>query len=685
MSATTNPLTATWSTPFEAPPFADIRPEHFALAFDDGMAKQRAEIDAIANSPAAATLENTILALENSGRLLDRVSGVFWNLTGSISSDALQAIEREMAPKLAAHSNAITSNTALFARVHELYGKRKDLTLTDEERRLLERKHLSFVRAGAALTPAAKTRIGEITGRLATLTTQFSQNVLADEKDFVLPVPTGEDRAGLPEFIVAAAASAAKEHGSDASHVITLNRSLIEPFLTFSSRRDLREIAFKAFVQRGEKPGATDNRVLIGEILALRQERARLLGYKSYADYKLDDTMAKTPAHVREMLDRVWQAGVAASRLERDKLQAVAAREGVNIRIEPWDWRHYAEKVRKAEYDLDEGDIKPYLPLEQIIAASFHVATRLFGLTFTERKDVPVYHPDVRVWDVTGKDGNHVGLFLADYFARPSKRSGAWMSEFRNQENLKGRIRPIIVNVMNFAKGEDGTPPLLSFDDARTLFHEFGHGLHGLLSDVRFPSLAGTSVAHDFVELPSQLYEHWLMTKDVLKQFARHHKTGKPMPDALIDKLRATRTFNQGFATVEYLSSALVDMDAHSLEAIDTPDAMALQAATLARIEMPAEIVMRHATPHFGHIYANEGYAAGYYSYMWSEMLDADAFRAFEETGDVFDPATAEKLLTHVYSAGNRVDPEAAYLAFRGRMPKVDGVLRQRGLVAEAK
>ena len=682
---TRNPLTAKWSTPFEAPPFAKIKPEHFAPAFSEGMAKHRVEIDKIAGSTARATFKNTVLALENSGRLLDRVSGVFWNLTGSISNDELRSIEREMAPKLAGHSNAITSNTALFGRVHELYAKRVKLKLTDEERRLLERKHLNFVRSGAALTPAAKARIGEISGRLATLTTQFSQNVLTDEKDFVLPVPTAADRAGLPDFTVAAAASAAKEHGSDAGHVITLNRSLIEPFLTFSSRRDLREIAFKAFVQRGERPGATDNRALIGEILALRQERAKLLGYQSYADYKLDDTMAKTPANVREMLDHVWQAGLTASGRERDKLQAVAAREGANIRIEPWDWRHYAEKVRKAEYDLDEGDIKPYLPLEQIIAASFHVATRLFGLNFAERKDVPVYHPDVRVWDVTGKDGSHIGLFMADYFARPSKRSGAWMSEFRNQENLESRIRPIIVNVMNFAKGEDGTPSLLSFDDARTLFHEFGHGLHGLLSDVTFPSLAGTSVAHDFVELPSQLYEHWLMTKDVLKQFARHHQTGEPMPDALIDKLRAARTFNQGFATVEYLSSALVDMDAHSLSADTAPDAMALQAATLARISMPAEIVMRHATPHFGHIYANEGYAAGYYSYMWSEMLDADAFRAFEETGDIFDPAMAEKLLSHVYSAGNRVDPEAAYLAFRGRLPKVDGVLRQRGLVAESK
>ena len=683
MAAKPNPLNTKWSTPFATPPFAKIKPEHFLPAFEAGMRKHRAEIDKIASSTARATFKNTILALENSGRALDRISGVFWNLTGAVSNDALQAIERDMAPKLAEHSNAITSNAALFARIDGLYSKRSKLKISPEERRLLERKHLAFVRAGAALTPHAKARIGEIKQRLATLTTQFSQNVLADEKDYVLPVSTEDDRAGLPGFTVAAAASAAKEHGATASHVITLNRSLIEPFLTFSTRRDLREQAFKAWQQRGAKPGATDNRVLTGEILALRQERAKLLGYASYAHFKLDDTMAKTPAKARGMLDHVWQAGLVAAGRERDKLQAVAARDGLNIRIEPWDWRHYAEKVRKADYDLDEAEIKPYLPLEQVIAASFHVAARLFGLTFAERIDIPVYHPDVRVWDVTGRDGAHVGLFLADYFARPSKRSGAWMSEFRSQEKLKGDVRPIIVNVMNFARSDDGKPTLLSFDDARTLFHEFGHGLHGLLSDVTFPSLAGTSVAHDFVELPSQLYEHWLLTKDVLKQFALHYLTGEPMPDALIDKLRATKTFNQGFQTIEYLSSALVDMDAHSLNGDAAPDAMALQAATLSRIGMPAEIVMRHATPHFQHIYANEGYAAGYYSYMWSEMLDADAFRAFEETGDIFDPATAERLLTHIYAAGNRADPDAAYTAFRGRLPTVDGVLRQRGLAAQ--
>ncbi len=673
-----NPLLAPWSGPHQTPPFARIKPEQFSPAFTQGMAKHLVEVDAIASNAARPTFRNTILELETSGRLLDRIAAVFWNLTGADSNDELQAVEREIAPKLAEHSNLITSNAALFARIDGLFQRRAQLKLEPEELRLLERKHLAFVRAGAALAPAAKVRIGEIKQRLAALTTTFSQNVLADEKAFELPLATEQDRAGLPDFTIAAAAQAAREHGSKASHIVTMNRSLIEPFLTFSTRRDLREQASKAWQQRGEKLGPTDNRALINEILALRHERAKLLGYASYADFKLEDTMARKPKAVADLLERVWQAGLAGALRERDKLQAIAAAEGANIRIEPWDWRHYAEKVRKADYDLNEEDIKPYLPLEQMIAASFHVAGKLFGLTFKERADIPVYHPDVRVFEVMNRDDGHVGLFLADYFARPSKRSGAWMSEFRNQEKLKGDIRPIIVNVLNFAKGAEGKPTLLNFDDARTLFHEFGHGLHGLLSDVTYPSLAGTSVAHDFVELPSQLYEHWLLTKDVLGKFARHYQTGEAMPETLIEKLRAARTFNMGFATVEYVSSALVDMDAHASSA--SADAMARQAATLERLGMPTEIVMRHATPHFQHIYSGEGYAAGYYSYLWSEMLDADAFRAFEETGDIYDPATAQKLLANIYSAGNRQDPEAAYLAFRGKLPSVEGVLRQRGL-----
>ena len=677
-----NPLLVRWSTPFEVPPFSEIQPEHFAPAFAEAMAGHLAEIDKIAGNPAKPTFKNTIAALEGSGQLLERIGRVFGNLCGAHTSDALQKVELEMAPKLAEHQNAIISNAALFARIDGLFKTRDRLRATAEERRLIERKHLELVRAGAALNPAEKARMGEIRQRLAELTTRFGQNVLADEKAFTLPLPEERDRAGLPGFLIAAAAETARERGAAASHVITLSRSLIEPFLTFSSRRDLREQAFRAWQQRGEQKGATDNRSLIGEILGLRREQARLLGYDTYADYKLDDTMAHTPAAARDMLEHVWTAGVGAAGRERKRLEAMARSEGANIHLEPWDWRYYAEKVRKADYDLSEADTKPYLQLERVIEAGFHVAQRLFGLRFAERHDVPVYHPDVRAWEVTGRDGQPIGLFLGDYFARPSKHSGAWMSEYRGQQRLKGDIRPIIVNVMGFARGEKGKPTLLSFDDARTLFHELGHALHGLLSDVTFPSLAGTSVAHDFVELPSQLYEHWLLTDEVLKRFAVHHETGKPMPDALIRKLKAARTYNMGFHTVEYVASALVDMDSHSIAGSQAPDAMAIEAATLARIGMPHEIIMRHRSPHFQHVYSGDGYSAGYYSYMWSEMLDADAYAAFEETGDPFDAKVAAKLLEHIYSAGNRQDPEQAYLAFRGRMPTIDGIIRQRGLQA---
>ena len=628
------------------------------------------------------TFKNSIEALERAGLDLKRVGGVFWNLAGADTNDVRQQIEREMAPKMAAHGNAITSNASLFRRIDDLFERRATLGLDAEQLRVLERMHLGFVRAGAKLATDQKARMGEIKQRLAALGTQFSQNILADEKSFELALPTEVDRAGLPASLVAAAAEAAKTRGSEANHVITLSRSLIEPFLISSTRRDLREIAFNAWIKRGENGGATDNRALVKEILALRQERARLLGYKSFADYKLDDTMAKTPERVRALLETVWGPAKARAERERKRLAELAIADGANIQIEPWDWRHYAERVRTADYGIDEAEIKQYLPLDRVIAAAFATAGRLFGLTFREVDGLSLYHPDVRAFEVTGRDGKHVGLFLGDYFHRPSKRSGAWMSAFRSQEKLAGDIRPIIVNVCNFAKPSAGQVALLSMDDARTLFHEFGHGLHGLMSDVTYPSLSGTSVARDFVELPSQLYEHWLGTREVLTEFARHHSTGAPLPDDLIEKLRAARTFNQGFLTVEFLASAIVDIDFHA-DAGDAADAdpMAREAATLARIGMPREIVMRHRTPHFSHVFSGDGYSAGYYSYLWSEVLDADAFAAFEETGNVFDGETAAKLAHFVYAAGGLRDEDAAYQAFRGRAPKVEGLLKKRGLV----
>ena len=673
-----NPLLAVWTTYHEVPPFDAIRPEHFRPAYDVALAAHMAEVEAIAAAKARPTFKNTIEALERAGRTLNRVGGVFWNLAGAHTNDDLQAIEREMAPRLAQHFSAITSNTALFRRIDGLHERRGKLKLTAEQKRVLERIHLGFVRAGARLPEPEKSRMAEIRQRLASLGTKFSQNVLADEKAFELPLTRSQDLDGLPAFLVDSAASAARERGSKASHVITLSRSLIEPFLTFSSRRDLREQAWKAWVKRGENGGETDNWEIVKETLALREERARLLGYGSFAAYKLADTMAKTPANVTKLLDTVWSPARARARAECGRMQALAQAEGANITIEPWDWRYYAEKVRAAEYAIDEASIKPYLPLDNMIAAAFATAERLFGLRFCEVHGMKLYHPDVRAFEVTDAKGRHVGLFLGDYFARPSKRSGAWMSGFRGQRKLDGAVRPIIVNVCNFAKAAGDEPTLLSMDDARTLFHEFGHALHGLLSDVTYPSLAGTAVSRDFVELPSQLYEHWLGTREILTEFARHHETGEPMPEAMIEKLRAARTFNQGFATVEFLASAIVDIELHSQASHADPKARVAQ--ILERIGMPREIVMRHRTPHFSHVFSGDGYSAGYYSYLWSEVLDADAFAAFEETGNVFDTETASRLKRYVYSAGGLRDEEKAYKGFRGKLPSVDGLLRKRGL-----
>ena len=672
-----NPLLAAWDAPFGAPPLDRIRPEHFAPAFDQALAAHRAEVAAIADAAAGPSFENTVAALERSGRLLARVSNVFYVLAGAHTNEAIQAIEREMAPLLARHWNEIHLNERLFARLDAV--RRQPGGLTAEQARVLERYHAMFRRAGAGLDAAAKQRLKQIAERLASLGTTFGQNVLADEQSYVMPLGE-EDLAGLPDFARAAARGAADERGLKGQHAVTLSRSSVEPFLQFSARRGLREKAFRAWIARGDNGGATDNKPVIAEMTALRDERARLLGYASFAHYKLDDTMAKTPAAVTGLLDAVW--GPARRRVgeERDALQEMVAAEGGNFRLAPWDWRYYAEKLRKARFDLDESEIKPYLPLDSIIEAAFYTASRLFGLTFQERTDVPVYHPDVRVWDVLA-DGRHIGVFFGDYFARPSKRSGAWMTSLRDQEKLDGEVRPLVLNVMNFNKGADGEPTLLSFDDARTLFHEFGHGLHGLMSDVTYPMISGTGVLQDFVELPSQLYEHWLDRPEILERFARHYRTGAPMPRALMDRLIASRTFNQGYLTTEYLGSTYVDLDFHLGGA---KDAGTVETATRARMQMPEEVVLRHRPPHFQHIFSGDHYAAGYYSYLWSEVLDADAFDAFEETGDVFDPATAGRLRDQIYAAGGARDPAEAYQAFRGRMPAVDPLLRKRGLIAES-
>lgn len=666
----TNPFLTDWTGPFGLPPFEAIRDDHFAEAFEAGLAEGRAAVAAIAGTPEPASFANTIEALERADALLDRVSGVFFNLAGSDSNPAREALSRDLAPKLSAYSSEITSNAALWARVRDLWERRDDLGLEPEQARVLMLYHRMFLRAGAALDAQGSARMAAVKARLASLGTAFTQNLLADERDWFMPI---EDLSGLPDFVIDTARAAAEERGQT-GHGVTLNRSLIVPFLQYSTRRDLRQRAYEAWVARGANGGATDNRAIATETLALRHERAALLGYDNFARYKLETEMARTPEAVRDLLMRVWPPARAAAKKDAAAMEAMLHADGFAGPLEPWDWRFYAEKRRLALHDFDEAALKPYLSLDAMIAAAFDVAGRLFGLEFRPL-DVPLYHPDARAWEVI-RDGRHLAVFIGDYFARPSKRSGAWMSTFRDQSRLDGEVRPIVVNVCNFAKG---SPALLSWDDARTLFHEFGHALHGMLTDTRYKFISGTSVARDFVELPSQLFEHWLEVPEVIETHARHWQTGEPMPADLRAKLKGAATWDQGFATVEFVASALVDLEFH--DGPPPADPMQKQAEVLESIGLPRAIRMRHATPHFAHVFAGDGYSSGYYSYMWSEVMDADAFAAFEETGDAFDPATAERLEKFILSAGGSDEAETLYTAFRGAMPGVEALLRGRGLV----
>ena len=678
--STGNPLLQPWQTPFGLPPFAQIRPEHYGPAFLHAMQTHRAEADAIAQSGERPTFDNTLAAFDRCGRDLGRIARLFFNLAASETSPALQAVEREISPRLAAHYSAIHLHATLFARIDGLFERREQLRLTPEQQRLTERIHLDFVRAGARLPAAARVRYAAIMERLAELSTRFSQNVLADETGYRLVLRDERDLAGLPQDLRAAARAAAQERGEADVWIITLSRSLIVPFLTFSDRRDLREQAFIAWTRRGEHDGEHDNRPVAREILALRNEQARLHGYRHYADYALVDRMAGTPAAVGRLLEQVWEPAKARAAAERDALRAMAVAQGATHAIEPWDWRYYAEKVRKARYRMDDAALKPYFPLERMLGAAFDTAHRLFGLRFVERLDIRAYHTDVRVFEVRGRDDRMIGVFLSDNYARPNKRGGAWMSAYRWQSRADGETLPVIVNNNNFAKAPAGEPTLLSADDTRTLFHEFGHGLHGLLSQVTYERLSGTQVLRDFVELPSQLFEHWAFEPAVLKRHALHHATNEPIPDELIDRLEAARRFNQGFETVEYTACALVDMALHALPDADGVDITAFERAELERIGMPREIVLRHRLPHFGHLFASSGYAAGYYVYMWAEVLDADGYDAFIEAGDPFDSEVAERVRRYVYSSGATLQPAEAYRAFRGRDPVVGPLLAQRGL-----
>ena len=682
-----NPLLQDWDTPYGLPPFAQIQAAHFAPAFEAALQAHRAELDAIAAQTEPPSFDNTVAAFDRSGRLLARLEHLFYTLCASATSPELQAAQRVLAAPLAAHGNAVYMHAALFRRVDALHAERQSLGLSSEQLRLLERVHLDFVRAGARLQGEAQARYAQVVERLAELHTAFAQNVLADESGYQLLLRGEDELAGLPDFVRAASRQAALERGlGEGVHVITLSRSLIVPFLSFSERRDLREQAWRAWVGRGEQDGASDNRAIAREILALRNEQARLHGHACYADYALADTMAGSRAAVNELLMQVWEPAKRAAAAERAALEAMMASLGHGHALEAWDWRYYAEKVRQARYELDDAEVKPYFSLDAMVAALFDCAGRLFGLRFVARPEVAGYHPDVRVYEVQDADGRQRGLFLQDNFARATKRSGAWMNALRWQargivDRDGAGALPIILNNNNFAKGAPGEPTLLSFDDARTLFHEFGHGLHGLLSDVEYERLSGTQVLRDFVELPSQIFEHWIAEPAVLKKHARHYQTGEAIPDALLAKIKAAEMFNQGYETVRYTASALVDMAAHALTDAGGPDITAFETQTLADYGLPPAIGLNHRLAHFQHLFSGSGYAAGYYVYLWAEVLDADGYEAFVEAGDPFDPATAQRLRDCIYAVGNSREPGAAYRAFRGRDARVEPLLRGRGLI----
>lgn len=678
------PALVNWDGIHGLPDFAAIEDEDFRPAFGPAMALHLAEIEAIADNPQPADYANTIEAMELAGAHLRKVQTLFWHRAGTDSTPVIQELERDIGPELAKHQSAIFMNERLFARIETLHEDRKSSGLSSEQIRVLEQHYKRFVKQGAKLTAADKQTLAGIDQRLAALAAEFGQNVLGDEKDWILVLEAGDDLAGLPDSLIAAMAEAASQRGHDGRYAVTLSRSIIEPFLVSSSRPDLRRKAFDAWSARGQNGGDNDNTDVVAETLKLRDEKARLLGYDSFAALKLDGTMAKTPKAVEDLLGKVWTAAKASAADHAALLAELAAEEGHNEPLKASDWRYYTAKLREREFDLDEAIVKPYLQLENIIEAAFDVAGRLFGLSFTELVDVAGPHPDARVFEVRDRAGDLRAVFIGDYFARSSKRSGAWMSLLQKQHRLDGGQHPIVLNVMNFAKPAKGSPALLSLDDARTLFHEFGHALHGMLSDVTYPSISGTSVSRDFVELPSQLYEHWLTVPEILHKHAVHVETGEAMPQALLDKVLAARTFNAGFDAVEYTSSAIVDMRFHTASDDDKADTdpIGFEADVLADLGMPDAIIMRHRTPHFLHVFYGDGYAAGYYSYMWSEVLDADAFDAFEEASDPFDPDLAKRLHQHIYSSGDSVDPEAAYTAFRGQMPTADAMLRKRGLAA---
>jgi len=680
LNADNNPLLAKWEGPYGGvPPFDRVQIPLFKPALEAAMAQQLAETQKIADNPAPPDFENTIVALERTGRTLDRVSTLYYVWSSTMNSPEFQVVQREMEPRLAGLLDQIFQNEPLFKRIEAVYNSPAKAKLKPEQQRLVWLYYTNFVRAGARLDANAKKRLSEINQQLAGLYTNFSQNVLAEETDQFIVLKSEAELAGLPQSLRDAAAAAAETKKQPGTWVITNTRSSIDPFLTYSDRRDLREKAWRMFINRGDNGGEHDNNAIITEILQLRAERAKLLGYPTHAHWRLENAMAKTPERAMELMEAVWKPAVARVHEEVADMQALADKEGAKIKIEPWDYRYYMEKVRKAKFDLDQNEVKPYLQLEKLREGIFWVAGELFNFNFTPVTNVPVAHPDIRVWEVTDKTTKkHIGLWYFDPYARAGKRSGAWMNAYRTQERINGEVTTIVSNNANFVKGKPGEPVLISWDDATTMFHEFGHALHGLNSNVTYPLVSGTAVARDYVEFPSQLMEHWLSTPEVLQRFALHYQTGKPIPQELVDKIKRTSTFNQGFGTVEYLSAALVDMKLH-LAGAQKIDPDAFERETLAQLGMPKEIVMRHRLPHFLHIFSSDSYSAGYYSYLWSDVLTADAFGAFVEGKGPYDRAVAERLRKYIFSVGNTVDPAEGYRAFRGRDPKIDALMKKRG------
>jgi peptidyl-dipeptidase Dcp len=676
-----NPFYSEYDTPFGTPPFNKIKLEHYMPAFINGMEQERNEIDAIANNQDPPTFENTIVAMEKTGELLDRVNHVFFNLTSSMTNEEMQTIAKELSPLLSKHRDDIRLNEKLFQRVKAVYDQKDELNLSTEQKTLLEKDYKNFVRGGANLNDKDKNELREINKELSLLTLQFGENILKENNRFEMVIDNKADLAGLSDAIITAAAETAKERGHDGKWVFTLHKPSLIPFLQYSEKRELREKMFTGYIMRGDNNDDLDTKAILSKIAALRVRRANLLGYKTHAAFILDENMAKNADNVYELLDKLWKPALAVAKNEVKEMQAIINAEGHSFKLKPWDWWYYSEKVKKAKYDLDEDMLRPYFQVENVRKGAFDVATKLFGITFTERKDIQKYHPDVTVYEVKEADGTHVGILYTDYFPRASKRGGAWMNEFKSQSNMDGnQVRPIIVNVGNFTKPTADKPALISLDEALTLFHEFGHALHGLLTNCTYPRLSGTNVSRDFVELQSQIMENWATEPEVIRSYAKHYKTGEPIPEELIEKIKKSGKFNQGFITIEYLAASYLDMDWHTLTEAKEEDPLKLEKNSMDKINLISEIVPRYRSSYFRHIFSGgDSYSSGYYSYIWAAVLDADAFQAFNET-DIFDSETALAYRTYILESGGTEDPMTLYKKFRGAEPKIEPLLERRGL-----